>query len=458
MTALPHLFMVADVEIDGIRAQGIAAESLAPKWFTKDPEAHYAAEIADMLAVITSAAGIAVELGPNSTVFDLWHQVYKQQEALARTTRYPPLLWNFGISVIERAMLDAFCKATETPFAAAIKKNTLGFDLGRIHPELVGLEPGHLLPAPAAQTIHVRHTISLFDPLTDADIPANERLNDGLPQSLLESIAAYGISYFKIKVYGDVDQDIKRLKQIRAAFDSSGIVTYQFTLDGNEQFYDVATFKTFWEKFVELDDAVPDIANLIFVEQPLHRSVALTKETGTALQEWRVRPPMIIDEADADLTTFRTALDCGYVGTSHKNCKGVFKGIANACYAAYRRQQHPEQITLLSGEDLANVGPVALLQDLAVMATLGLDHVERNGHYYFRGLSMFQQPVQDATQNAHPDLYKQHEQGFPALNIHAGRIQLGSVLESPFGTGFDLNPADHFIDANNWAYRTLELP
>ena len=37
MTALPHLFLQARVDVDGKQADGIAAEGLAPKWFTKVP-------------------------------------------------------------------------------------------------------------------------------------------------------------------------------------------------------------------------------------------------------------------------------------------------------------------------------------------------------------------------------------------------------------------------------------
>jgi hypothetical protein len=33
---------------------------------------------------------------------------------------------------------------------------------------------------------------------------------------------------------------------------------------------------------------------------------------------------------------------------------------------------------MMSGEDLCNTGPIALLQDLAVMAALGIESVERN--------------------------------------------------------------------------------
>jgi hypothetical protein len=37
LTALPHLFIRAQVGVDGRVATGIAADGLAPKWFTKDP-------------------------------------------------------------------------------------------------------------------------------------------------------------------------------------------------------------------------------------------------------------------------------------------------------------------------------------------------------------------------------------------------------------------------------------
>ena len=142
---------------------------------------------------------------------------------------------------------------------------------------------------------------------------------------------------------------------------------------------------------------------------------------------------MIIDESDAELHSLRRALDCGYAGTSHKNCKGVFKGLTNACLLEKRRRDDPDRAYLLSGEDLANVGPVALLQDLAVMATLGLTHVERNGHNYFAGLSMFPAAWQQQVQAAHPDLYRPSAQGWPTLRIDAGMIALRSVLQAPFG-------------------------
>ena len=39
MTALPHLFVSVECQINGRPQVGMSADSLAPKWFTKDPNA-----------------------------------------------------------------------------------------------------------------------------------------------------------------------------------------------------------------------------------------------------------------------------------------------------------------------------------------------------------------------------------------------------------------------------------
>jgi len=90
----------------------------------------------------------------------------------------------------------------------------------------------------------------------------------------------------------------------------------------------------------------------------------------------------------------------------------------------------------MTGEDLSNIGPIALPQDLAVQAALGNDSVERNGHHYFRGLSMFPPAVSDAIIDAHPDLYGRGPDGFAYLKVTAGELDLTSVNASPFGTPF----------------------
>ena len=92
----------------------------------------------------------------------------------------------------------------------------------------------------------------------------------------------------------------------------------------------------------------------------------------------------------------------------------------------------------MSGEDLCNIGPVALLQDLAVMAALGIRSVERNGHHYHAGLSQFPRTVQQQVLASHPDLYAVSAGGWPALKIMDGEINLQSINQAPFGVGFGL--------------------
>jgi hypothetical protein len=75
------------------------------------------------------------------------------------------------------------------------------------------------------------------------------------------------------------------------------------------------------------------------------------------------------------------------------------------------------------------------------MALLGISHVERNGHHYYRGLSMFPQAWQEALLAAHGDLYRRHEDGFVCLRIEEGKVQLDSVNAAPFGVAPLLDPA-----------------
>ena len=87
------------------------------------------------------------------------------------------------------------------------------------------------------------------------------------------------------------------------------------------------------------------------------------------------------------------------------------------------RRRHGQRV-VLTGEDLCNLGPVALLQDLAMMALLGIEHVERNGHHYYRGLSMWPADWQDAVLAAHADIYTRHANGFAASGSSKADCQL----------------------------------
>ena len=88
------------------------------------------------------------------------------------------------------------------------------------------------------------------------------------------------------------------------------------------------------------------------------------------------------------------------------------------------------------------------------MAILGIEHVERNGHLYFKGLSMFPPAMQDTFLADHPDLYHRHPAGFVVLDITKGRIRLASALTAPFGYNFILDTAT-FSPLDRWTFESL---
>ena len=454
MTAAPHVFIRVVLDVDGTRTEGFAADHLPPKWFAKNPDTTLRHDVAQMMDVIEHAVNAARGSAAADSLFDWWRDLYQTQQAWAESKAYPALLWGFGVSLVERAAMDAFCRASGQTFAQALQSNAFGIDLGKVYRELEGVQPQSVLPTKPLNTMNIRHTVGLADPIGDADIPVDERLDDGLPQSLESCIDFYGITYFKIKVCGDLDVDVPRLKQIATLLGSTGR-DYRYTLDGNEQFTDVATFKRMWEQLSADADLARFLKQLMFVEQPFHRDVALSDEVGRALRAWSDRPLMIIDESDGSPGDLPRALACGYNGTSHKNCKGVIKGIANACLLAHYRAQFPGQTFIQSAEDLANVGPVGLLQDLTVVASLGIDNAERNGHHYFLGLSMVPESIQSQVLVAHDDLYTRGESGVVRVNVIDGAVRIDSLVNAPFGLGYDLD-VSVLTPRDQWAIESVE--
>src|SRR5687768_13433609 len=116
MTDMPHLFVKVHAEIDGKRASGIAADHLPPKWFTKNPSSHYRDDLVEMIDVIHMAREHAIAARGKWNVFDWWEQVYGEQQRSATGKQYPPLLWGFGVSLVERGLIDAYCRASGMSF------------------------------------------------------------------------------------------------------------------------------------------------------------------------------------------------------------------------------------------------------------------------------------------------------------------------------------------------------
>lgn len=428
LTALPHIVLKVEAEIDGARAEGIASEGLPPKWFTKNPDTTFEEDLPAMLEVIGHATSLALSAKPSS-FFDLWATIHEEQSSWASQSGYPPLLANLGVSLTERALLDALCRHLGSTIHTVVRENQIDLQLGGIRPELSGTQPTSFLPARPLSSVCARHTVGLGDPLSPTDITDENRAEDDLPLDLESCIRTYGLTHFKIKVCGNLEVDLPRLEVLAELLGSRAL----FTLDGNEQYANIGAFREHWEAWQE-NSKVRGLldSGLILVEQPAHRDETFSSSVATEFTNWPDRPPFIIDEADGVIDSLPRALSLGYDGASHKNCKGIVKGLANAATLAEEGKKRNRPLHF-SGEDLANVGPIALFQDLAMMGTLGIEHVERNGHHYFKGLSAWPEPVRRAMLENHPDLYGLHSEGYPAVHIQNGKLDLRSLNQAPFG-------------------------
>ena len=321
------------------------------------------------------------------------------------------------------------CRLVGAPFAQALRQDVFGFRPVDVHVSLSGWDWRRDLPTPRGR-VAVRHTVGMLDPLRERDLPVELRLDDGLPQTLEGDLDAYGGRWLKVKIGAGVDGDRARLLDLASFCDERGSAL-GFSLDGNEQYDDLAEVADLLESVAAEPLGARLLEQLAWIEQPLSRAVTFEPERHRALDRVQRFAPLLIDEADATPRSFERARAVGYRGVSVKNCKGVFRALAN--FGVCRR----EDAWFQSGEDLTNVGVLALQQDLVTHSVLGLPHVERNGHRYLRGLDHLQGDVVARALREHGDLYRPLGSG-AALRIAGGGVELQSALQSVgYGTALE---------------------
>ena len=419
---------------DGRSSEGVAAEALGAKWFEKSPSFTDAQNL-DQLRQSLDIAIDHYKAQDFATPFGLFAGTYRMQQARGAELGLNPLVASYGPALLDRAILDALGKATGRSFAAMISSNAPGITATELTPDIsdVQLQPFLANLKPAA-TIDLRHTVGLVDPLTAADRPAADRVNDGLPETLEEVVSYYRGRYYKLKVGGDIRADLDRLSRIASVLDA-GARDYRVTLDGNEQYDDVDGIVELWRRVEETPALARMVQATLFIEQPIKRAAALSRPV-TALAAYR---PVIIDESDGELSSFASALTLGYAGVSSKNCKGFYKSILNASRVARLNAEAGGGSYFMSAEDLTTGPGASVQQDLALVSLLGLTHVERNAHHFIDGMSGVPEDEQNAFVTAHPALYEKLP-GKPArLRAHGGKLALGSLACPGFAVGADLN-------------------
>jgi len=418
VTAAPLLHLQLQVEaVDGRTALGMASDLLVPKWFRKDLDRPASADQDALRASVARAATLAVGSG-----FDGAYQHWLAWQQILVESLPPTagglLEAGFGVALVERAMLDGLCRLAGQPFWSALHSG-LFRPTGALGQALAA-SSGFLPPRPATR-LAVRHTVGRLDPLRSAEIPAAERLHDGMPQALDEVLRQHGVRWLKVKIGGGQEADVARLQAIGALLQDLAAEATQVTLDGNEQIADLPALASLWQATAATSDGQFLLDRVRWIEQPLPRG---REEVGIDEPRSFRAVPLVLDEGDGQRDTFRHS---HYAGVSVKNCKGVFRALHNRLLV-----QASGGARFQSSEDLTNLPVLALQQDLCTASCLDLGHSERNGHHYFPGLQHLPARVREAAVRCHPDLYVPTADG-AKLRIEAGMLQLGSLQTRGFG-------------------------
>lgn len=399
---------------------GMAAETLAAKWFDKDAALTDADNQHQLRRALEIAEAQSLAAGFN-TAFGHYADGYQEYIAACATEGLNPLVASFGRALWDRAAFDALLRLADLSFDAGLRANLCGMVPHAAIPDLGDFNFGALLAqVPRPSRLHARHTIGLVDPITSAD--QTEAVNDGLPETLEQVVATYGHLYWKLKVSGDIRDDVARLCRIADVLDR--LHGYHVTLDGNEQYEDAGGVLELWHAM----EAEPRLARLrasiLFIEQPIKRSHAL-QESITHLAAAR---PVIIDESDGALDAFLKAKSLGYTGVSSKACKGIWRSLINLARCRQWGQGY-----FMSAEDLTTLAGLCVQQDLALVSALGLAHVERNGHHFIDGFTGRPIAEAQAYRAAHPDLYEDTSFG-SRLRIRQGLLEIGSLATLGMGS------------------------
>lgn len=414
VTEAPQAFVRVRVTgEDGASAIGVAAEMMMPKWFDKNPDKTPADTIADLRLSLAIAARLyRAGASRPDTAFGYHAGVYPQQIAATAGHGLPSLAGGYGPALIDKAIVDGVLKLAGLDLAAGLRANAVGLDsrlINDLRQDDIEAFLRGVVPQPE---ISLRHTIGFVDAL----------------DALADEITHARLRYFKIKLGGDVAADCERLRALTPALEALA-PDFAASLDANEQ-YDPARLVALIAALGE-DPVLSRLKiRLLYIEQPLDRAATFVTPLETLGDI-----PFIIDEADGGYDAFPRAAALGYRGVSSKTCKGLYKSIINAARAAaWNRRDGAPGRWFVTGEDLTCQAGLGVQQDTALVACLGITHVERNGHHYVDGFG--QAPTAEAAgfAAAMPGFYERRGNAL-TLAVGTGALPTAPLFTPGFASG-----------------------
>ncbi len=331
MTEVTLLHVTLEVETrSGLRGIGRGSMPLGNVWAWPSKETAAEATLAAMQSLgeaLVQAASNESAYGHPLEIGQQWEHGLADQATRACSEagvkeRMPRLAQLVAASPLDAALNDAYGRALGANSYDLLGPEFANADLGELlSPEFAGEYLDRYTLRQPKPSMPLYHLVGALDPLTDADLPT--RLNDGLPETLPEWIAADGLTHLKIKLNGDdLAWDVERVATIeQVAADAQaarGCRAWHYSLDFNERCPNVEYVLDFLGQLAERSSAALD--RVQYIEQPTHRDLRSNPENRMHAAS-RIKP-VVIDESLVDLESLQLSRELGYSGVALKACKG----------------------------------------------------------------------------------------------------------------------------------------
>ena len=294
---------------------------------------------------------------------------------LALSETMPVLAQRVAASPIDAALHDAFGRLLNQNSYNLLGETYCNQDLSAfLSREFQGeyLDQYTLRKPQASMPLY--HLVGALDPVRDSEL--QERVGDGLPETLGEWILADGLSHLKIKLAGDqLDWDVERVIAVDEvsceAQSQRGESSWVYSLDFNEKCQDEQYVLDFLR---EVQQRAPGAYDRIqYIEQPTHRD--LRSHPELTMHQVAKLKPVVIDESLIDLESLELAREQGYSGVALKACKGHSEALLMGAAA----QKHQ---LFLCVQDLTCVG-FSFLHSASLAARIPtIAAIEGNGRQY----------------------------------------------------------------------------
>jgi L-alanine-DL-glutamate epimerase-like enolase superfamily enzyme len=365
----------------GQMAEGFGSMPLGNAWSFPSTKLTYAQTLAAMKSLAERIAVITGNLHEWGHPIDLnlmaEPEYFKAADEISKgmAEPIPPLCTIVTASPFDAAMHDAYGKLHRVnsfqTLGPLFMRNDLAHYLG---PEFKGEKLDLYIPPQPAQQLPLYHSVGASDPITDADI--QQRIGDGLPETLPEWIRYNGITHIKIKLIGnDRDWDMERVIRVhQAAMSTSGgtgRADFAYSLDFNEKCPNVTYLLDFLHNLKQRSSDA--FARIQYVEQPTARD--LKAHPNDDVHEAAKIVPVVIDESLTGIDAFLLALKMGYSGAALKACKGQSMSLLIAAQAIKRN-------VFLCAQDLTCPG-ASLVHSVTLAAHVpGVKGIEANARQY----------------------------------------------------------------------------